>query len=252
MSVAEVAWEERGATLRSPLLEGLGLVAGFTTRALGSMAGSVFPLDEQARNRDALARSLGFAGVVRTKQVHGTAVVQVGGSDGGGAPIDRWPVADAMWTDRAGVLLSVAAADCVPVLVAGRHGPIGAAHAGWEGTSKGVTAALVAALVAAGADAHALAAAIGPSIGPCCYTIDEARAAVVREHGAGDHLLERDGAIVFDLWSANEAELRAAGLRAIEVARICTRCGGRDLWSFRGRDRDGRYGTQLAFLGRPR
>ena len=246
MSIAEVTWLERGGTLRSPLLEGLGLVAGFTTRALGSMAGSVFPLDEQARNREALARSLGFGGVVRAKQVHGTEVVQVD------APRDPWPVADAMWTDRAGVLLGIAAADCVPLLVAGREGPIGAAHAGWEGTSKGVARALVAALTAAGAATGALAAAIGPSIGPCCYTIDEERARLVRARGMGDHLLERDGAVIFDLWSANESQLRGAGIHTIEVARICTRCGGRDLWSYRGRDPDGRYGTQLAFLGRPR
>jgi len=80
-----------------------------------------------------------------------------------------------------------------------------------------------------------------------------ARADLVAASGQSAYLRKGlDGAIVFDLWSANEAELRAAGLRAIEVARICTRCGGRDLWSFRGRDRDGRYGTQLAFLGRPR
>src|SRR5439155_4885480 len=131
----------------------------------------------------------------------GEARAAAGGGGARGEPpsLDLWPVADAMWTDRAGVLLSVAAADCVPVLVAAREGPIGAAHAGWEGTSKGVTTALVSALVAAGADPHALAAAIGPSIGPCCYTIDEARAAMVRERGEGDHLLERDGAIVFDL-----------------------------------------------------
>ena len=250
MSVVEASWVEEGATLRSRLLEGLGLVAGFTTRALGSMAGSVFPLDEQARNREALARSLGFAAVVRAKQVHGTAVAFVGGSEGGGARLDPWPVADALVTDREGVLLGIAAADCVPVLVAGRQGPLGAAHAGWEGTSKGVARALIAALADAGARPAELVASIGPSIGPCCYTIDEQRAAVVRGRGLGDHLLERDGATVFDLWSANEAQLRGMGVPTVEIARICTRCGGRDLWSFRGRGADDRYGTQLAFLGR--
>jgi YfiH family protein len=249
LSVADVTWLEEGATLRSPLLTSLGLVAGFTTRALGSMAGSVFPLDEQARNRDALARSLGFTSVVRAKQVHGTAVAYVGGSEGDGAPLDRWPVADALWTDRRGVLLGIAAADCVPVLVARRDGPVGVAHAGWDGTASGVTRALVTTLAAAGAEPSTLVAAIGPSIGPCCYAIDAARAATVRERGAGEHLLERDGTTVFDLWSANESQLRAAGIRTIEVARICTGCGGRNLWSYRARDPSGRYGTQLAFIG---
>jgi len=240
------AWTARSdGTLRSPLLESLGLVAGFTTRGRGSMAGSVFELDEQARNRETLARHLGFDAVVRLKQVHGDVVVRVDG------PHNPWPEADAMWTDRGGVLLGIAAADCVPVFVADRSSRrIGAAHAGWSGTMQRVTAALLGAMLKDGADPTSLVAAIGPSIGPCCYTIDDARARLLRERGFGDHLRERDGKVVFDLWSANAASLRAGGVREIEIAGICTKSGGRDLWSYRARGADGRYGTQLAFLGR--
>lgn len=242
---AAQTWVERDGLLRSPLLERHGLVAGFTTRAQGSMAGSKHPLDEQARNRDALARRLGFAGVARVKQVHGSDVVRVDG------PTETWPQADALWTDRDGVLLGIAAADCVPILVADRGSTrVAAAHAGWQGTRLRVVQALVRALVAAGSRAGELVAAVGPSIGPCCYTIDESRAALLRESGQADHLRTLDGAIVLDLWSANAAQLHEAGVATIEVAAICTRSGGRDLWSFRGRDADGRYGTQLAFIGR--
>ena len=49
----------------------------------------------------------------------------------------------------------------------------------------------------------------------------------------GDHVRERQGGIVFDLWSANLAQLESYGVRDIEVAGICTKCGGRDLWSYR-------------------
>ncbi|MEK7863149.1 MAG: hypothetical protein AAB295_07800, partial [Chloroflexota bacterium] len=68
------AWLERDATLWSPALGLLGLVAGMSTRAQGSMAGShpgagapgrEATLEDQARNRDALARPLGFDGLVR-------------------------------------------------------------------------------------------------------------------------------------------------------------------------------------------
>lgn len=244
MSVATGAWTARAGLLWSPALERLGVVAGFTTRAQGSMAGSHHPLDEQERNRLALARSLGFEAVVRMRQVHGNEVVRVDG------PHDPWPVADAMWTDRDGVLLGVAAADCVPVLVADPQGPIGVAHAGWEGTTKGVAAALVEAMVAHGAARDRLVASLGPSIGPCCYVVGEERAAVISERG-GEAALRRDGGrVVFDLWGANAAQLRAAGVRAIEVAGLCTLSGGADLWSYRGRGPEGRYGTQLGFLGR--
>lgn len=239
-------WVERDALLRSPFLERHGVVAGFTTRAQGSMAGSVHPLDEQGRNREALARALGFAGVTRVRQVHGNAVVQVDGA------VEPWPQADALWTERAGVLLAIAAADCVPILVVDRESRrIGAAHAGWQGTRLRVAQALVRALVGAGSRASGLVASLGPSIGPCCYTIDAARADLVRASGQGAHLRDAGaGAITFDLWAANEAQLRELGVGSIEVAGICTKSGGRDLWSYRGRDADGRYGTQLAFLGR--
>lgn len=240
------AWLEKDGLLRSPALSTLGLVAGFTTRAQGSMAGSHHPLDEQAANRAALARSLGFDAVVRTKQVHGRHIQRVDGA------VEPWPVADGMWTDRAGVLLGVAAADCVPILVADPQGPVGGAHAGWEGTTLGVAGALVEAMVAGGAARARLVAAIGPSIGPCCYTIDEARAALIAER-IGDAAVRREsGRIVFDLWAANVAQLRDVGVTVIETAGICTRSGGADVWSYRGRGADGRYGTQLGFIGRGR
>jgi hypothetical protein len=247
MSVITSTWVERDGLLRSPLLERYGAVAGFTTRAQGSMAGSVFPLDEQARNRAALARALGFDGVARVRQVHGNTVVRLD------RPVEPWPEADALWTDRPGVLLGVAAADCVPILVAEpQSGRIGAAHAGWQGTRLRVAQALVRALVGAGSRASRLVAAIGPSIGPCCYTVDAARAELVRASGQDAHLQERGDRFVFDLWSANIAQLRDIGVESIEVSRICTLSGGHDLWSYRGRGADGRYGTQLGFIGGPR
>jgi polyphenol oxidase len=237
-------WVEHGAMLWSPLLGSLGLVAGFTTRAQGSMAGSRHPLEEQARNRAALARTLGFDGVSRVKQVHGKDVVRID------APAEHWPTADAMWSDRPGILLGVAAADCVPVLVADPEGPIGAAHAGWQGTTVRVAEALVEAMVAGGAVRERLVASLGPAIGPCCYVIDMERATVVNERIGEGSLRKIDGRIVMDLWAANTAQLRSVGVTRIEMSGVCTRSGGADLWSYRGRDVDGMYGTQLGFIGR--
>jgi YfiH family protein len=250
-------WVERDGLLCSALLGALGLIAGFTTKKQGSMAGSHHPLEEQARNRATLARTLGFDGVRRTKQVHGREVVRAD------TQVEPWPIADGQWTNTPGVLLGVAAADCVPILIADPDGPIGVAHAGWQGTTLRVAEALVDAMVAGGADRARLVAALGPSIGPCCYTIDEERAALVRQR-IGDDALRRagdaeeptarggiPGAFVLDLWAANAAQLRAAGVRQIEIAGLCTLSGGAELWSYRGRGADGTYGTQLGFIGRP-
>ena len=237
-------WLERDAMLWSPLLESLGLVAGFTTKAQGSLAGSRHPLDEQARNRAALARTLGFDGIARVKQVHGRDVVRTD------APAESWPTADAQWTDRRGVLLGIAAADCVPVLVADREGPIGAAHAGWEGTTLRVAEALVEAMVAGGAARERLVASLGPAIGPCCYVINMERATLVNDRIGEGSLRKIDDRVVMDLWAANTAQLRSVGVTRIEMSGLCTLSGGADLWSYRGRDPDGMYGTQLGFIGR--
>ena len=246
MSVVTSTWFEREGLLWSPLLERYRVVAGFTTRAQGSMAGSVFPLDEQERNRQRLARGLGFDAIARVRQVHGNTVVRLDRA------VEPWPEGDAMWTDRTGVLLGIAAADCVPILLVDpASGRVGAAHAGWQGTRLRVAQALVRALVGAGSRTSGIVASIGPSIGPCCYAIDGPRAELVAASGQGAYLHERpDGATVFDLWSANVAQLRDLGVESIEVSRICTLSGGHDLWSYRGRGADGRYGTQLGFIGR--
>lgn len=247
MTLVDATWVERDGILRSPALSSLGLVAGFTTRALGSMAGGMFPLDEQARNRRMLAERTGFDRVVRVKQVHGDGVVH---ADTVGEP---WPEADAMWTATPGLLLGVAAADCVPILIADPAGPIGAAHAGWQGTSKRIAVRLVAELARNGADPGRLVAAIGPSIGPCCYVIDETRAAVIRQRlgpDSGDVLFAgQDGRPVFDLWSANVQQLEQAGVRTVERCDVCTQSGGADVWSYRGDN--GRNGTGLGVIGWP-
>src|SRR5207302_8304801 len=97
------------------------------------------------RNRLSLARRLGFDAVARVRQVHGNGVVRLDRA------VEPWPEGDAMWTDRAGMLLGIAAADCVPILVVDpASARIGAAHAGWQGTRLRVAQALVRALVGAG------------------------------------------------------------------------------------------------------
>lgn len=238
------SWIRRDGLLLSPMLSSLGLVAGFTTKAQGSMAGSVYPLDEQANNRIRLAEQLRFREVTRTKQVHGRDIVRVE------RQVDPWPTADGQWTDRAGVLLGVAAADCVPILVADTEGPIGVAHAGWEGTSLRVARALIETMVAGGASRERLVASLGPSIGPCCYAIDEQRAATIEQRIGGTSLVRDGGRTLFDLWRANAEQLRDAGVARVETSALCTLSGGADVWSYRGRGADGAYGTQLGFLGR--
>lgn len=154
---------------------------------------------------------------------------------------------DALWTRRRGLALCVATADCVPVVVAAGGG-ITAVHAGWRGVVAGVVDEAVDAL-AAGLGERPPAAWIGPAIGPCCYEVGEEVAARVEASCAIG--VTRPGRATrphLDLVAAVEAQLRAAGVEAIERLGPCTRCSPELLCSYR---RDGAAaGRNLTFAWR--
>ena len=119
---------------------------------------------------------------------------------------ERWtspgaPKADALVTDRPGVVLGVMAADCAPVLFADAEaGVIGAAHAGWKGALGGVVDATIAAMEKLGARRERIRAAVGPCIGRDSYEVgpefpapflaqDEANAAFFRAAARAGHFL---------------------------------------------------------------
>ena len=59
------------------------------------------------------------------RQVHGARVVQP-------VNLDERP-ADGLWLGQGAQWIGVQSADCVPVLLAHREGPVAAIHAGWRG-----------------------------------------------------------------------------------------------------------------------
>ncbi len=146
----------------------------------------------------------------------------------------------------AGLALTIATADCVPVLLAGpTH--LGAAHAGWRGLTNGVIAATLARIPD---PPETLTAWIGPSIGPCCYEVSpEVANEVTRGSGVGNIAIARLGPAGkphLDLFAAAERQLRALGIRRITTLRRCTRCDEENLHSFR---REGKgAGRNLSFV----
>ena len=88
-------------------------------------------------------------------------------------PHDERPQADALVTDRPGLLLGIVTADCAPILMADpKRGVIAAAHAGWRGADAGVTDQAIAAMISLGARVERIAAAVGPCIARACYEVD--------------------------------------------------------------------------------
>jgi polyphenol oxidase len=82
------------------------------------------------------------------------------------------PEADALVTNKSGIILGILTADCVPVLFAdSTHRVIGAAHAGWKGAIGGVLEATLDAMISIGADKRDIRASIGPAIEQASYEV---------------------------------------------------------------------------------
>lgn len=123
-------------------------------------------------NRQRLADAIGHAPVF-LHQVHGVVSVVL--------PPDPAPAAgqtieaDACTSRTPGVVCTVRAADCLPVLFTDPAGrAVAAAHAGWRGLAQGVleqTVAQLRSLLAPGADG--LLAWLGPCIGPQAFEVGE-------------------------------------------------------------------------------
>jgi len=100
------------------------------------------------------------------RQMHSSNVIEITGLETSGE-ID----ADAVFT-RSSRPLSIATADCLPVLVGSSSETfVAAIHAGWKGLSSGIIRNSVNAFSQAGIDLSSLKVAIGPCIMECCYEV---------------------------------------------------------------------------------
>jgi len=221
---------------RFPGLDDLpGVVHGVTTRE-GPSFGTDARSGQTARAAAAAAQALGLAAVAWVKQVHGDTVLRVREPGLAGE-------ADALVTDTPGLAILGRSADCPLVLAAGRRADgtaaVGFAHASWRSTVRGITAAMLARLRDdLGVDLATVAAGIGPSAGPCCYEVgDEVRdEALARLGDPAARFFARGGERWrFDLWTANVAQLGAAGVPAGRIwgSGVCTICQGERFWSWR-------------------
>lgn len=152
---------------------------------------------------------------------------------------------DALFTREPGLALSVATADCVPVLLAGPEG-MAAVHAGWRGIAGGVVPATIEAAVERPEEWTAW---IGPAIGPCCYEVgSDVAFRIVEASRPGVAVPGRGERPHLDLQAAVRHQLEAAGIGEVIAVSHCTRCEEERLWSYR---REGRAaGRNLAFIWR--
>ncbi|MBF0284261.1 MAG: peptidoglycan editing factor PgeF [Magnetococcales bacterium] len=142
---------------------------GWRSLILGAAVG-----DDPRRVRANRARVTEALGLVPEalrlpRQVHGR-LTAVAGEE----PWPLPPEADAVATDRPGVVAGVLTADCCPVLFADPEARVvGAAHAGWRGALDGVLESCLETMEGLGARRERIHGVIGPTIRQKAYQVDD-------------------------------------------------------------------------------
>lgn len=211
------------------------------------------PVHLAENRRRACAAVLPGAELVMVYQIHSAHVATV---------TEPWshaarPQADALVTNRPGVLLGILTADCAPVLF---HDPVagvvGAAHAGWRGALAGVTDNTIAAMEALGASRNNIAAAIGPCIAQPSYEVDaafEANFVVSDTYNARFFQSGREGHAWFDLEGYLAARVAVEGIIQIGKLGEDTYTQEDRFYSFRRATHraEPSYGRQVSLIGLP-
>ncbi len=211
-----------------------GVRAVFTTRQGGvsdvpydsmNLGDHVGDLPERvAANRSLLQRATG-AHCVFLRQVHGSAVLELGAESADGRQ------ADACITVQRGLACTIMVADCLPVLLATEDGAVvAAAHAGWRGLAgvdepggQGVLESVYQQLKAVilentEDDAAKMVAWLGPCIGPSAFEVGpEVKAAFEAGQPGTDRFFVPGGAgkYLADLPALARLRLQALGVTQI-------------------------------------
>ena len=166
--------------------------------------------DAVAENRARIRAAMDGGASAWVRQVAGDGVVRVDGPGFAGE-------GDALVTDRGGVSLVVAVADCVPVALAGDR-RAGMVHSGWRGTLSGIAGK--AAGEVGGARRASVRAYIGPCIRGCCYEVSEELAGKFADRFGSGVVSGR----MLSLPAAIRANLREAGVEEVHDLGLCTGC----------------------------
>lgn len=247
--------------LTHPLLTGaahgfLGRKGGVSTGDLAGLNVS-YSEDDPALTSENRARAVEAVlpgGILQTcYQIHSPDVVTVAEP---WADADR-PRADALVTNRPGIVLGVLTADCAPVLFCDASaGVVGAAHAGWKGAFTGVTDATIAAMEALGAVRANIAAVVGPCIAQKSYEVDAAFEARFLEQAPENERFfraGREGHAWFDLEGYVASRLRDAGIAKVGIMGEDTYAQEDRFYSFRRAThrKEPGYGRQISLIGLP-
>lgn len=161
-------------------------------------------------------------------------------------------IADAVITNRKGLIIGIQVADCVPIILHDlMKNVIGAVHAGWRGTAAEILKATLEAMAARFYSRPSdIIVAIGPSIRWCCYEVGhEVIDAITKATGEGEYFKSKGGKLCLDLQTANKIQALSMGVsdKNIWLSGECTYCLPDRYYSYRYAK--GTTGRQGGFIG---
>ena len=248
--------------ITSPELENLDNIRhGFFTRQGGVSDGIFSSLncgygsddykDKVAENRRRVSAALGGGDLCTIYQCHSSRAAYVD---------DVWerenaPEADAMVTDRKGIILGILTADCAPVLFADKNaGVIGAAHAGWKGAIGGIIENTVSLMEDTGAKKENIIAVVGPCIGSKSYEVgSEFHENFINHDSANDKFFAngyKPGKFFFNLPGYVTHKLELAGVGEVSYTGNDTLKEEDSFFSYRRNTIQGekQYGRQMSAI----
>lgn len=203
----------------------------FSTLNLGEKNGDTHENVKENIKRFCEATKFSEKRICFLKQEHSTKVKIVDEKN-----FKDYEVFDGSITNKKGIILSTAHADCAPIFfVDEKTRSIGIAHAGWRGTVKNIARKIINAMIEQyGARSRDIICCIGPCIQSCCFEVQEDVGSIFKK--INKNLVKlKNGKIFADIVECNKRNLVDAGIKSenIFTSDICTKCNSNLLFSYR-------------------
>lgn len=209
----------------------------FTTRDDGNLAYHVNDLETNVnKNREKLALKYDFDinNLIYMNQVHGNNVEIV--TKNSPRLIEN---CDGIITNERNLTLMVMVADCIPILFFDKvKGVIAAVHAGRNSTFLKIAQVTVNKMIKEfTCDVKNIEVILGPSIQKCCYEVNQEMANIVKKSFGEEFVNGR----FINLQGINKMLLEELGIKNITISNICTKCQGKEYFSYRLEKNCGRF-----------
>ncbi len=143
------------------------------------------------------------------------------------------PEADAVFTNRRDIYLTVRVADCLPIYIFDSDKQvIGLIHAGWRSTLLEIARkSLQLAQEELGLNPQSCTVLLGPCVGSCCYEVSAEVGVLFSKNSTA----RREGKVFLDLCEENQQQFMEAGINPtkIQVIEQCTCCNAELFYSYR-------------------